>query len=167
MPRSRTAFLLVFLTISAQGCADEDPFLVSITDEPPATTSPNTGSSSTSTSTGDESTSTTDDPTTGTTTSEPSTSTTGDDTGPVEPMQCLDASVTCEASAASWCEEAHALAVAHLPKTYSDITAANCREGTEPCTLCFQIANTCTQVGTECDGLFELCGCLAQAHGEV
>lgn len=165
MQRYGTLFSLAIFTLLA-GCSDDAGS--DTQSAPPATSTAPITTDPATTTTGDEDTTSTSTGTTSPTTGEETTtSTTGDDSGPVEPMQCIDDDATCEASAATWCEEAHALAVAHLPKTYSDITALNCREGAEACTLCFQIWNTCTQVGTDCDGLFEICGCLAQAHGEV
>lgn len=168
---SRSIALAITLTMTACG---DDAFIVSITDDPststPTTaTAGTTSTASTSSTTGDDptSTSTTDDATTG----EPdtTTTTTGSTTDdPLEPMQCIpdpESGVTCEVTSRDWCGEAVHLAGDHLPETYVQVTAQFCREGSEPCTICFQIANTCSQVGVNCEGLFERCGCLAVAHG--
>lgn len=77
--------------------------------------------------------------------------------------------VSCTPTEASWCAEVAAFAGEYLPAVYAEIAVANCEGGgtKDPCSVCFFIANTCTQVAGPCDfdHMMYECGCLAQSHG--
>lgn len=92
-------------------------------------------------------------------------------TGEQDPVYCIPKEVLgCEPAFDTWCDEVGDLAAQHFDPPYTDIVAAHCAAGTDACTICFAVWSYCDQIGHDCGEGFELqdlCGCLAQAHGEL
>jgi hypothetical protein len=111
---------------------------------------------------------TTEEPTTGdiSTTGNPSTtSTTGEPDfsctpKPTDSFQCDQAPV-----AEDFCAYvADACSEHQIEQHYCDIMARKC-DDTLGCTVCFEVANYCHQLGFDCDNLYLECGCVADALG--
>lgn len=83
---------------------------------------------------------------------------------------CGKAVTTCAAPPApTWCATYGILAdSASIPKLYRDIMQAKCKANTNnACYECWDLANYCSQVGTNCAGLQDRCTCMAHKLGEI
>lgn len=136
-----------------------------ITTNPGTDTSPSPGTSD-ATDTDDASTSTTDaiDPTgtAGTSTTDDLPMTTSGAFDCVGDDQCEPPTTP---APDNFCEYvATACAEHQIEENYCNILADKC-VGTLGCTMCFELSNYCAQIGTNCDGLYLKCGCVAEMLG--
>ena len=68
-----------------------------------------------------------------------------------------------------WCTTYGILAdSAAIPKVYRDIMASKCAKNVnDACYECWDLANYCSQVGTNCGGLRDRCTCMARKLGQI
>ena len=88
----------------------------------------------------------------------------------------LKATTTCTVGAScpappspDWCTTYGILAdSAAIPKVYRDIMASKCKANyNDACYECWDLANYCSQVGTNCAGLRDRCTCMARKLGQI
>ena len=77
---------------------------------------------------------------------------------------------TCQAPPSpDWCTTYATLAdSAAIPKVYRDIMQSKCAKNlNDACYECWDLANYCAQVGTNCAGLRDRCTCMARKLGQI
>lgn len=77
------------------------------------------------------------------------------------------AAATCTPPSPDWCSTYGMLAdAAKIPKLYRDIMVGKCAKNyNSSCYECWDLANYCAQVGTNCTGLQAKCNCIAKKLG--